>query len=81
MRKKEPSVRPLVSSTDSAGDNKRAKSRFFLGVQALARGDRAAAKANWEWVRDHGTKAFTEYDLALRELAALEANKDASPSQ
>jgi len=75
----EPVVRFLRGDLDEAGllalatdDDKRTEARCFLGLQELIAGRPDVARSHFEWVRDHGNRTFTEYDIALAELKRLD---------
>jgi tetratricopeptide (TPR) repeat protein len=44
------------------------EARTYIGLAKLQAGDGAAARAHFEWVRDHGSHSSVEYELALHEL-------------
>jgi Flp pilus assembly protein TadD len=55
-----------------AGDNdKKTEAHAYMGMDLLLKGEREAARAHFEWVRDYGNKRFFEYPLALAELKRL----------
>lgn len=55
-----------------AGDNdKKTEAHAYLGMDLLLKGEREAARAHFEWVRDYGNKRFFEYPLALAELKRM----------
>ncbi len=63
----------LKSATD---DDKRTEARCYLGFDLLLRGKKDQALEHFRWVKDKGTKSYTEYDLAVAEIDRLEKAKD-----
>jgi tetratricopeptide (TPR) repeat protein len=57
-------------------DGKRTEARCYLGVCHAAAGRTEEALTHLRWVKDHGTKTFTEYDIAVGLLARLEADRE-----
>ncbi len=58
--------------------NKEAVARCFLGLNALALGNKAVARENLSWVKESADQAVDEYSLATSQLARIEpTNKTA----
>lgn len=55
----------------AADNDKRTEAHAYLGLDLLLKGEREAARAHFEWVRDYGNKRFFEYPLAVAELKRL----------
>ncbi len=64
------SEQQLLALADSS--EKMTEARAYLGALFIAAGKTDEAKAHFNWVRDNGTKTFTEYQLALSRLATIE---------
>ena len=61
---------------DAAGSNgERTEVHAYLGFADLQAGRQEEGRAHLEWVRERGSRNYTEYDLALGELARLERAK------
>lgn len=52
-------------------DGQRTEARTYIALRLLHLGRRDEALVHLEWVRDKGERNYTEYDLALSELARL----------
>jgi tetratricopeptide (TPR) repeat protein len=52
-------------------DDKRTEARCFLGLKLIADGKADVAEPHLEWVRDHGTKGYVQYGMAVAELKRL----------
>ena len=63
----EPAV--LAQASD---DGQRTEAHCFLGLDQELRGRKTEALAHFRWVKDHGTKGFVEYTIALAELERLD---------
>ena len=75
-----PAVRFLRGDLDEAqllalavDRDKLTEARCFLGLHHDLQGKTDEALAHDRWVKEHGTKASTEYGIAVAELARLEA--------
>jgi tetratricopeptide (TPR) repeat protein len=61
---------------DAAGNNgERTEAHAYLGFADLQAGRQEEGRSHLEWVRERGSRNYTEYDLALGELARLERAK------
>jgi tetratricopeptide (TPR) repeat protein len=71
----------LLKRAKDVGENTEAHA--YIGLSAAVAGRVDEARTHLEWVRDNGSHAYTEYELALRELTRLDAAKSAAtfPSQ
>ncbi len=49
------------------------EARCFLGLRRGLEGRREEALTHYRWVKEHGTRSFVEYQIAVAELARLEA--------
>ncbi len=70
-----PAVRYLRGDLDAAqflalavDDDKRTEAHCYLGLDAQLHGEPQLAAEHFRWVREHGTKSFVEYTIALAEL-------------
>ena len=61
---------------DAAKDNgQRTEVHTYTGYADLQAGRVAAAREHFEWVKDHGSRNYVEYPLAVAELARLDREK------
>jgi tetratricopeptide (TPR) repeat protein len=54
-------------------DGKQTEARCYLGVCHAAAGRKEEALAHLSWVKNHGTKSYVEYEIALGLLKRLDA--------
>lgn len=52
--------------------------KCYLGIDRAIAGDIAAAKAQFNWVKDYGDRNIDEFDLAMTELARLNNQANAN---
>ncbi len=48
--------------------NQMTEANTYIGANLSAQGKKAEAKKNFLWVKDHGNRVFSEYQLAISEL-------------
>lgn len=63
----------LAIATDT---DKLTEAHCYIGLNQLAKGDAAVAQTHLEWVRDHGNRNITEYEIAIAELRRLEGKAE-----
>ena len=78
-----PAVRFLRGDLDEAqllalavDTDKRTDAHCFLGLHHDVEGRREEALAHYRWVKEHGTRSFIDYGIAVAELARLESPAD-----
>jgi tetratricopeptide (TPR) repeat protein len=62
-------IQALGSSND-----KKTEIRTYLGMDLLLKGDKDAAKEQFQWVKDYGNKRFVEYVLSVERLKSFSAS-------
>lgn len=64
-------VDALLQRATTAGE--RTEAHAYIGLVASIDGRLDEARQHLQWVRDQGSRGYTEYGLAIRELARIEA--------
>jgi tetratricopeptide (TPR) repeat protein len=59
-------------------NDRRTEARCFLALDQALKGNKEAALTHLRWVKEHGNRAVTEYDIAAAELDRLERESAAS---
>jgi tetratricopeptide (TPR) repeat protein len=57
----------------ASGRGEQTEAHAYIGLMASIAGRRDEARLHLEWVRDRGSRSYTEYDLAVAELRRLSA--------
>jgi tetratricopeptide (TPR) repeat protein len=57
-----------------SSNDKKTEIRTYLGMDLLLKGDKDAAREQFQWVKDYGNKRFFEYVLSVERLKSFSAS-------